>query len=876
MTGLSLLSRGLVLPLMQRVVQQIPLLPDDGQALLVKSLELFPMGVTESEANGIFAGDIVLRTALVAGLADLRANPHFLDYVFASLPRDPVTYKDYGEQEIAQAKAWFLKTAIPVSMVPRLDTSTWPRITIALRESSEAPPEASLGDVHYIPDQENSSSWPTLTGKFTPESYVPSTGVITLADDLGLVLAEGQNIVDYTGRAHKILEVYDDFTFAITPNTVADFRQSVIKSAYPGLVTQLESSSFKETYTVGVHTQGKPVTLTWLHAIVQFILLRYKEALLEARGFERSTISSSDFGQEVGQGELTWTRYVNVSGYVRQIWPKAIGLSIGDVDTDGIRIVGLPHAPDESGNGTQRLLWKGEEDDVDDDTSAAETVYYTDSSPPYISSSSSSSSSSSGGGGTTTVNIPVGTITPLTWYVETSGSDVTGTGDVGSPFATVDGALTKLRATYGDNIRHLVDLRMGAGNFPGFRISGWTINPLDHTQSAGIRVVGTFIAPTLATGTASGAFTSVTTGNTTADVVYSTVADTAQNWPVNGLQGKMLEILTGTSALQIVPILRNTANTITVPSTSAFGSVGGTYAIREFGTVIDTGVGFAPSIPAANASIATPIQSGIICFNNIVAPSNVEVRFEQLKIALAAPTTGASGLNIQGTPVTWNRGFIGGAGTGSRVIINNSGGVTTNVANSIINPAGASTGFTVQGNGFVLLSSLLAAAGPTFTTTGGSFLSTSGTGQNLQIFNTQVDPHSFGILITGSSVLTLSGVRIRSGGSQCIRCRVIEGNTGAVFINGTGVSLTGATASTGLELQGPTFGNFTSLFIDNTNGTGCSLAYGALLRVNSTSSISSITGTQDVLMDNAATTLATMRAASPKVLFNNYGTRLTE
>ena len=300
---------------------------------LVKSLEL-PLPATLTRIMGIHQSDIIIRSAIEAGLADLRANPWLLDYVFASLPQDVITWRDYGEKSVQEAKKWFVNTHIPVSVMPRLDESKWPQITIELLESSEVVPETTIGDVNYEPEEENDSTWPALTPQFTPVSYVPSTGLVKLAAAPEAWMAKGMYIVDRQGQAHEIIDVIDDKTFKIDPGTVADFRMATIKGHRPTWKVAVESSSFKESYRIGIHVSGEPVHLTWLHAIVQFALLRYKQVLMEARGFERSTFGSSQVSlNERIEAENILSRYVTVTGYVRQFWPKAVSRVIDGVDT---------------------------------------------------------------------------------------------------------------------------------------------------------------------------------------------------------------------------------------------------------------------------------------------------------------------------------------------------------------------------------------------------------------------------------------------------------------------------------------------------------------------------------------------------------------
>lgn len=376
-----LLTRGYVGGI-RKAVQQVPLNSTEAQVVLIKALEL-PLPDALTKIAGIHQSDVIIRSALTAALADIRANPWLLDYVFASLPQDQITWKEYGEKSLQQAKEWFLKTNVPVKLVPVLNELEAPCITISLVESSEAVPETTTSDTHYEPFESNGQTWPALTKPFTPSKYLPATGIVTLKKNTlptNITLAAGMFIIDKVGRPHEILEVYDERSFKISPNTVADFRNSVIKSRKPSWVTSVESSSFRETYRIGVHVGGEPVRLTWLHSIVVFALLRYKEALLEARGFERSTFQSSDFARENQfETELVFSRFLNVSGYVRQYWPKVVapvidavrlqeldgsaGIAVSGVTSDGetegtdVTLEGTGTSPDEA-------LWAGNLDSL--------------------------------------------------------------------------------------------------------------------------------------------------------------------------------------------------------------------------------------------------------------------------------------------------------------------------------------------------------------------------------------------------------------------------------------------------------------------------------------------------------------------------------
>lgn len=359
---LSLLTRGYINTL-RKIVQQVPLTPSTGQAILMKALEMPMPGIT-TDTQGLFQGDIILRTALIAGMSDIRANPWLIDYIFASLPKDDYTWKEYGEKSVAKAKEWFLKTDIPVSVVPRIDEARWPRITITLVESSEA--ENTLGDVHYEPFEFNNDSWSNLTTYFTPTEYDPQTGKVTppVSITQELKIVPNMILIDTVGREHKIIGIDNDSSFYIEAGTIADFTKSVIKGAKPDKAVFLESAVFKETYQLGIHVGSEPVYLTWLHSIVSFVLLRYRQALLEARGLERTFIASSDVTRnESFEGELVFSRYITLSGMVRQYWPKIVSDTI-DTITPEIVIEDVDRLPNTQDDvKAEDALWIGEEDD---------------------------------------------------------------------------------------------------------------------------------------------------------------------------------------------------------------------------------------------------------------------------------------------------------------------------------------------------------------------------------------------------------------------------------------------------------------------------------------------------------------------------------
>ena len=208
------------------------------------------------EITGIFQGDVILRAALLEGIADLRRNPYLLDYIFASLPKDALTAKKYGTQEVAQAKKWFQATEIVVFQSVRLDKPKFPCISVSMVGESEA--ENTIADVHYLPQDTDSEEWPALTPAFSPMSYVASTGCMVLPSETtsDLIVAPGMVVVDDNNVPHTIVEVDDRNTIFLDANTVAPFTKAVIKGETPSRIVTIESVREKEIFEVDFSVQG--------------------------------------------------------------------------------------------------------------------------------------------------------------------------------------------------------------------------------------------------------------------------------------------------------------------------------------------------------------------------------------------------------------------------------------------------------------------------------------------------------------------------------------------------------------------------------------------------------------------------------------------
>jgi hypothetical protein len=295
------------------------------------------------EAHGILQTDILLRTAIVEGLRRLRSSDQkFFDAIFANLRNDPLTNQIYGDKEIARVKEWFCggdgkaPADVPVFMSYRMDELRWPCISIGLMESTEA--EQTHGDIHYQHVESvplSDIDWPPIAGPFAPDQYLASSGLMLIPTAaLGDILpCPGMFIVDAVGGEHLIQEVLDDNLVGLGAGTIADFSTCYLKGSQPRLTQTVESVNMRETYAITVYASGESIYLTYLHAIVQFLLLHYKQELIEGRGIERTVISSGPFMiDQQFLPEVVFKRSINMVGYVRQIWPKKFVETVESID----------------------------------------------------------------------------------------------------------------------------------------------------------------------------------------------------------------------------------------------------------------------------------------------------------------------------------------------------------------------------------------------------------------------------------------------------------------------------------------------------------------------------------------------------------------
>lgn len=280
----------------------------------------------------IFAGDVLIKTAIEQGLEDIRKNIWLMDDILSHM-KEPALKDKYGQKEIDAAKEWFLNNNVSVYLQHRMDKDELPAVIIGLGSSIELEEMKHMGDlstsVETLMPGDIGKPIPYVVKPFVPEAYDDDNGLVQVSSEIDIAaVAQGMILVDPdTGNGYEILDLLPNNVIQIEANLNIDATRLAVVPKFQIYKVRREHSFFAETYTIGCHVHGDVAPLLWLHAIVSYTLLRYRESLLEGRCFAQSKISSSDLvpNQEmsVAGGENVYSRYITLTGQVENSWLKS-------------------------------------------------------------------------------------------------------------------------------------------------------------------------------------------------------------------------------------------------------------------------------------------------------------------------------------------------------------------------------------------------------------------------------------------------------------------------------------------------------------------------------------------------------------------------
>jgi hypothetical protein len=319
----------------------------------------------------LFQGDLVIKNCIEMGLEDMRKNPWLIEECFSSLLENPVLRDRYGMKEIARAKEYILNNKIPVFMKYRLDKEEVPCVTIALGSSVEDKSLATLSDQSIFTEEYSSEK----IGKpiqyiVKPTeiiSYEKSSGTLIFPESYNLkFVSKGMVVVDpQTGNGYIVNDTLTGNRVIITQDTEITANKLGIIPQYQVYRARRERIISQETYSIGCHAHGDPSDLIFLFSVVKYILLRYREGLLEHENFQLSNISCSDLVKNdafESIGEHVYSRFITLSGQCEESWVKTPMRFIEAIDTakkegdaieSGIKILSNKDGEEENND-----LWK--------------------------------------------------------------------------------------------------------------------------------------------------------------------------------------------------------------------------------------------------------------------------------------------------------------------------------------------------------------------------------------------------------------------------------------------------------------------------------------------------------------------------------------
>ena len=179
---------------------------------------------------------------------------------------------------------------------------------------------------------------------FTPSAYNSVDGTMTLPTGENTnKMFVGQFLVSKkSGKAYIIRKLVGLTQFQILAGTTDDFTNCYIAPPTSLWNLQKELVFLDETFAIGMHAESNLNQALWLRQIGQYIMLRYKEAYLERRGFGLSTFNVGDIQQNphFNGTEMVWSCMMSLMGqvqadFIKYAAPKLQGIKGGIFIIDG-------------------------------------------------------------------------------------------------------------------------------------------------------------------------------------------------------------------------------------------------------------------------------------------------------------------------------------------------------------------------------------------------------------------------------------------------------------------------------------------------------------------------------------------------------------
>lgn len=279
----------------------------------------------------IFQQDI-LKESVSLAIADIRKNLWLIDDILADFVTNPYLKDKYGQKQIDACKEWLKNNEIEVVIGYRGDKMKTPCVTIMLDSQSENTEYKTMADqspdsVILLPNKVGKPI-PYVVKPFVPTGYDENNGEVSIDPAINLDgVSAGMLLVNPANGTGYIIKGITPDGIEIEPGQSIEASEFGIVPQYQYYKARIEHIWMNTSYTVLCTAHGDPQTVLWLHSIVLYAFLRYKEGLLEALGLTESVFSTGPLAinDEIGGGgtELAWDRSIQISGVTEQTFIKS-------------------------------------------------------------------------------------------------------------------------------------------------------------------------------------------------------------------------------------------------------------------------------------------------------------------------------------------------------------------------------------------------------------------------------------------------------------------------------------------------------------------------------------------------------------------------
>lgn len=272
--------------------------------------------------------ELVLESVIKDGLASVKLDPTIINDVFGNLTRSYAA-KKYGETELDKIKNFVTGKDLRVVHSYHMVMANIPCISIQLADDRETIRNARMGDFEQmtvIPiEDEVALAALTIVDNFTPLTYDPLTGIVTVSDAVSMSNVYINSLfVDALGNEFVVQGGIDDTPgskkFLIAKNQTVDLNSGAIIKSSLDFDQYVENGNMEDTQLiVGVHTKD-PLLTKYLYILLKYFFLSRKCDIAK-RGIQLSTYSGSDFSRNMDyKADAVFTRFLQFNGQLINSW----------------------------------------------------------------------------------------------------------------------------------------------------------------------------------------------------------------------------------------------------------------------------------------------------------------------------------------------------------------------------------------------------------------------------------------------------------------------------------------------------------------------------------------------------------------------------